>query len=293
MKKTGGSEFSRELIALRGRAGFATAYAFYHSAGGEDTLKVTFRSYLNIEQGRVLPPLDKVLLIIQSLLVTLGTPQAEKLAAAWLRDLGGEEFFRDSIAPFLAPPQTGQAGPGLHQALSRSLTKEKFFIKPAQMKAMLSDYETYKCAMALESDTDIWTPASLAGAMGLGGRAAARIIRNLAAVKLLKKERGGWRSVVAGRMSECPDLRVSEPEMVGVLNGYLRRMIDEGAAAWSGQVLVRAEPRKLMAATEKTMTTNVSSAQAFAVSGRTSSSAMFYVSAIACRLWDFPEDGKQ
>lgn len=68
--------FSRQLTAARKSAGFSTAYRFYHDNGGQAILKLTYRNYLRLEQGLILPVPEKLGVLLFALRLTHGSPEA-------------------------------------------------------------------------------------------------------------------------------------------------------------------------------------------------------------------------
>ena len=75
--------FSKALVQLRKDAGFATAYQFYHNNGGARVFKMSYRNYLIIEQGRTLPPLERLNTFIITLRMVSGSAEANAFLSAW------------------------------------------------------------------------------------------------------------------------------------------------------------------------------------------------------------------
>ncbi len=281
-----GTPFSDMLTRLREEAGFPTAYRFYHDNGGKAMLGMSYRNYLLMEQGRILPIAGRLRNLLVALRLRSKTGSANELAVAWLKTLGGGEFFQDVLAPFVS------AGPGaagfspVHNALERSLAANKYYLNPDQMRAMLASFETYKCSLVLNNDTGLWSAEQLALALEIKRPVAQEVLEKFAGVKLLKEvKKGFYKSKVAGKMMEYPSLDDNAPELRGVLRGYLEKLVAAGSVEYGGRSVVRAAPAVLRNSFP-VMDTNLSSAQTFAVSQRTANSALFYVVGRVIRLFD-------
>ena len=67
------------LVQLSKEAGFPTAYRFYHDNGGAAGLKISYRNYLLIEQGKKLPALGRLVTFTWALRLISKTPTANAL----------------------------------------------------------------------------------------------------------------------------------------------------------------------------------------------------------------------
>ncbi|MCX5793169.1 MAG: hypothetical protein NTY45_13275 [Elusimicrobia bacterium] len=281
-----GTPFSDMLTRLREEAGFSTAYRFYHDNGGRAMLGMSYRNYLLVEQGKILPIAGRLQNFLVALRLRSKTGLANELAVAWLKALGGGEFFHEVLAPFVsAGPGAAEVSP-VHKALERSLAANKYYMNPVQMRAMLASFETYKCSLVLNNDTGLWSAEQLAVMVKIKKSAARKALKEFAGVKLLKEvKKGFYKSQVAGRMMEYPDLGANAPELRGVLRGYMEKLVAAGSVEYGGKIVVRADAAVLRDSFP-VMDTNLSSAQTFAVSQRTAHSALFYVVGRVVRLFD-------
>src|ERR1035437_7473881 len=128
--------FSKLLIQLRKKAGFPTAYQFYHSNGGKGVFKISYRGYLMIESGKNLPIAGRLGIFIWALRLIYKSAEANALVAAWLKTMAGEETFRDFIEPLLA---AGPGRPGLspmQKAMEKSIAAKKYFFTLEQVKGI-------------------------------------------------------------------------------------------------------------------------------------------------------------
>ncbi len=164
--------FSEALTRLRKEAGFRTAYRFYHDNGGTQVLKLTYRKYLLMEQGKLLPNFNRLKVLFYPLRILDRTSAASELTLAWLRTMAGEEDYRDVIMPLFSQGRPAEHSP-MHKAMKRVLSDRKVHISPAQLAAVYSDLGTYKCFLALSNDSGRYTPGELGKAVGLTAGAAA------------------------------------------------------------------------------------------------------------------------
>ena len=59
--------FSEMLKKYRREAGFISAYSYYHDNGGKTVFRFSYRMYLLIEQGKILPPHGSIPVLLLSL----------------------------------------------------------------------------------------------------------------------------------------------------------------------------------------------------------------------------------
>ena len=282
-----GTLFSDTLTRLRKTAGFPTAYRFYHDNGGAPVLQLSYRKYLLMEQGRILPVIGRLQKIFFALRLPPRTPSANELVLAWLRTMAGEEAFRELIEPALGAKTEAAGLSPLHKALERSLADKKSHVTPDQFRVILSSLETYKCSLTLENDTGAWSAADLAKALGIKKPAAEKSLGALAKAGLLKEMRKGlYKSRLAGTMVEYPNLDIIDPALRGKLRGYLKEIEDSGATEWASKGVIRADALALRGLFPL-INMNVAAAQTYAVTEKTDKTAFFYIIGKVVRLWDF------
>lgn len=216
-----GTVFSETLIKLRKEAGFKTAYSFFHDNGGKPVLKVSYRMYLLMEQGKLMPPFRSLGTYIFALRLAPMSYSAVELTAAWLKVTLGETEFNQLLAPFLKFPEEQSITSPLHKALQRELTQRTFHITPGQTAVTTRSRENHLCWTALSNDTGDWTPEALAAQLKLSPAAAQKAMRELAAVKLLKFKNGAYRCPMVNSVIEYPRVLPNE-----ITEKYLERFND-------------------------------------------------------------------
>ena len=282
-----GTLFSDTLVRLRKEAGFPTAYRFYYDCGGAPALKVSYRKYLLMEQGKILPVIGRLQKLSQYLRILPGAPSANELAVAWLKTMAGEEVYSDVFEPLISYRPGEGALPPADKALRRALAEKKYTMTPGQFAATLSSFETYKCSMAMESDTGVWSAADIAKALRLKPSAALRSLRELVKAGLAKEvKKGSFRSLVAGRMVQCPDLAGIDPGLRLKQKDYFKRLETDGSLEYASTGVLRADGLALRSYFPL-MCANVEASGAYAITGKTERSAFYYVVGKVVRLWDF------
>ncbi|MCX5792473.1 MAG: hypothetical protein NTY45_09740 [Elusimicrobia bacterium] len=282
-----GTLFSDTLVRLRKEAGFQTAYRFYHDNGGGPVLKMSYRNYLMMEQGTSLPVINKLQKLYPALRLPQTTPAARELIVAWLRTMAGEEVYKEILEPII-PAKTEAAGLSpVHKALQRTLAENKYFLTPAQFRAMLCSFETYKCSLTMGNDTGVWSVAEIAKALRVKTPAAEKSLKELAKAKLVKEvKKGFYKSRVAGQMVGYPNMSALEPELRGKFTGYLKKLEQTGSCEWASKGIIRADALALRGLFPL-IGANIEAAQTYAVTKKTERSAFFYVIGKVVRLWDF------
>lgn len=282
-----GTIFSDTLVRLRKEAGFPTAYRFYYDCGGEPALKVSYRKYLLMEQGKILPVIGRLQRLSQQLRILPGAPSANELTVAWLKTMAGEEVYSDILEPLISFKLGEGALPPADKALRRALAEKKYTMTPDQFAATLASFETYKCSMAMESDTGVWSAADIAKALRLKPGVALRSLKELVKAGLAKEvKKGFFRSVVAGKMVQCPDLAGINPELRLKQKDYFKRLETDGSLEYASTGVLRAD-RLALRGYFPLMCANVEASSAYAITEKTERSAFYYVVGKVVRLWDF------
>ncbi|OGR63805.1 MAG: hypothetical protein A2X31_09340 [Elusimicrobia bacterium GWB2_63_22] len=278
--------FSETLTRLRKEAGYATAYRFFHDNGGAPVFKVSYRNYLMMEQGRNLPVLGRLERLIVGLHMPFGTPAARELTLAWLKTMAGEESYAGLLEPLLngASP-AGSVSPA-EAALGRTLAEKKYHITMKQVIATVSSFEAYKCFFVIETDTGVWTPESMAGAVGIKKAAAGRALKEFLKVGLLKAEGKGYRCRISGRLVEYPAAPAIPKTVIDRLREYRGRLEREGQPEFSISGMVRADADALRGFFPM-LKSSVEASYAFSTTTRTKKSAGFFISAKVQKLWNF------
>jgi hypothetical protein len=288
MKTYTGTPFSKLLTEYRRKAGFPTAYRFYHDNGGKGVLKISYRKYLMIEQGRILPLIDRLGTFIWALRLIPKSPEANILAETWLKTMAGEDAFRDVLEPLIAAGRAPAQLSPMQDAITRCLAEKKFFLTEEQMRAISASRENHLVYTALSNDTGAWTKESAASALGLGAAAAGKAMDALTAAKLLKRSKGKYTCPIADKLRMCPAPQNNSavPESLANMDRYLDEMVAKGSGTFRRQMILRADAQelnKLFPVLEADLMT----AGSYAVRAKTPNSAMFFVENRVVKLLDF------
>lgn len=282
-----GTLFSDTLARLRKEAGFPTAYRFYHDNGGAAVLKMSYRNYLLMEQGKILPVVGRLQKIYPALRLPQTTPAAKELIVAWLKTMSGEEAYKDIFEPIISPKADPVGLSPVHKALQRTLAEKKFYLTPAQFRAVVSSFETYKCSLTIGNDTGVWSAADIAKAIRVKAPAAEKSLKELVKAGLAKEvKKGLYKSRVAGQMVGYPNLSAIEPELRKKFGEYLKKLEQTGTPEWASKGIIRADALALRGLFPL-IGANIEAAQTYAVTEKTEKSAFFYVIGKVVRLWDF------
>ncbi|MBI5744544.1 MAG: hypothetical protein HY952_08350 [Elusimicrobia bacterium] len=277
--------FSETLKLFRREAGFPSAYRFYYNNGGKAVFRFSYRMYLLIEQGKMLPSHKTIPVFLHTLRLLYGTHSAIKLTLAWIRVRFGEEIFTQLLEPLLKDlPQLSISSP-LHRVIQKSLSGEKFYISPEQLEVLAKNKEHYLCWLTLSNDTGKWTASQLGKKIGIGASAAASAMKDLSKAKLIKElSPGTYRCPLAGAMLELPRPNVSETARK--LRKMREALFAEGKELYSRRGTLRADTDEFMNFLPL-MALNLSAAQAYGVTKGTGKSAIFGVEIRAVKIRDF------
>jgi len=281
-----GTIFSETLTRLRTEGGFSTAYRFYHDNGGAPVLKVSYRKYLLMEQGRNLPGVERLPKLLVALRLPQNTPAARELVTAWLKTLAGEEVYTDLFDPLLEKAAAPEATP-MAQALRRSIAEKKYHLTEAQVLATLSSFEAYKCGFVLENDCGAWTPEELAKTLRIKKTAAQLALKDFASAGLVKEVRKGvYKSRIAGQMVEYPAVLAMCQEVREKVRGYIKRLEQESPSEYCSMGLFRADSAALKGYYPLLKST-VEASHAYSTVKKTGGSAAFFVIGRVLKMWDF------
>lgn len=281
-----GTIFSETLTRLRAEGGFPTAYRFYHDNGGGPVLKVSYRKYLLMEQGKNLPGVERLPTLLVALRLPQNTPAARELVTAWLRTMAGEEIYADLLGPLLAKTGGAAATP-VEQALRRSIAEKKYYLTEAQVLATLSSFEAYKCGFVLENDCGAWTAEELAKVLKIKKGEAQQALKAFYAAGLVRElKKGVYKSRIAGQMVEYPSVLAMRQEVREKVRGYIKRLEQESPAEYSSMGLFRADSLALKGYYPLLKST-VQASHAYATVKKTGSSAAFFVIGRVLKMWDF------
>jgi hypothetical protein len=283
-----GTLFSELLVKNRKNAGFRTAYAFFHSNGGQDVLKVSYRKYLRMEQGELLPKFNKLGAYIYSLRLFPRSYSAAEFVSAWLKTSLGEEEFQHLLAPFFNFPSEQSISSPLHKAINKSLAHDKVQISPEQMAAIVHDHATYLTWMLLSNDTGSWELSTFAAAAGLDTASARAAFKRLTKAGLLRYKNGKYHCHLAGTMIEYPHLKTlsSRPGLVERLDTLREEMFASGEIVYHRRGTIRASLTEL-ANLFPLLSLNLSTANTYSITEKQKDSAIFGMECRVLRIRDF------
>ncbi len=267
-------------------SGFPTAYRFYHDNGGAPVLKISYRKYLLIEQGKNLPEALRLPKLLVALRLPQNTPAATELVTAWLETMAGEEVYADLIKPLLTQVPVPAIAP-MGQALRRSIAAKKYHMTEAQVLATLASFETYKCSIVLENDDGAWTKERLAKTLRIKKAEAQKALKDFAAAELAKEvKKGIYRSRIAGQMVEYPPLLALRPEVREKVRSYIKRLEQESHPEYSAMGLFRGDSLAFKGYYPLLKST-IEASHAYSTMKKTSNSAAFFVIGRVLKMWDF------
>jgi len=279
--------FSNMLVQLRKEAGFPTAYKFYHDNGGAPGLKISYRNYLLIEQGKKLPGFERLGTFIWALRLISKTPKANGLVTAWLKTMAGEEQFREHIEPLLG---AGAEGPGfspMQKAMKKAISAIKYPLSVKQLQAIFTSEDTYLCYLAITHDTGTWLKKEFAAKLKLKEAAVEAAMKALAKVKMVKEiKKGVYKCPLAGSVMEYPTLNSLPPDLQTKIYAYADKLQAAGSRRLFCQTIIRVDELDFKNYFP-IMEVNVSTSSTYSVSEKTAHSALFMVEGKITKLRDF------
>ncbi|MBI4351728.1 MAG: hypothetical protein HY550_09830 [Elusimicrobia bacterium] len=279
--------FSKMLKQLRKDAGFDTAYRFYHDNGGREVLKISYRKYLLIEQGRILPVLERLGIFLFALRIVNKSAEANAFVAAWLKTMAGEENFREIIEPLITAKQDTPGFSPMQKAMKKALDTRKYYLTPEQIEVMFATRDNYLCYLALSNDTGAWTSKEFAARLGLARPRAEKALKALAGAKIVKEvKKNVYKCPLAGAMVEYPHLATLKPGLLKKVRGYDDELVATGAPVWTRSGIIRAD-ETVFRSFFPVMGVNISTAQTYAVTEKTEKSALFMVEGKITKLRGF------
>ncbi|MCM2266692.1 MAG: hypothetical protein NDI60_02835 [Elusimicrobiales bacterium] len=277
--------FSETLRELRREAGFETAYKFFYGSGGQKILKTSYRKYLLFEQGKRNPPLADLAIYIYSLRLIPGSHAAVRLITAWLRTNLGEDGFKGLVEPLLKDCPAESISSPLHKAVKKALQHRKFFLTPGQTAVITKNEDNYLCWLALSNDTGKWSAAGLAERLGLKPGAAAKALKEFAAVKLLILKKGAYSCPMAGGMIELnrgEEFLATQKK----LNALRKKIISDGEVGYIRSGIVRASVREFSNCIPL-LSLNISTAHTYQITEARKDSALLAVECKVVKIRDF------
>jgi len=194
------SLFSETLKGLRLKAGFKSAYKFFHDSCGDPVLKMSYANYLMTERGRSLPLLSKLPALYCALGLKHDSPEAGALARAWLQTAYGEASYRWLLRPLLSEER-----PGSPSTARSGGADTVVYVTQKQLEAVSRDQAHYLTHLALANDAQAWTTEALAAKLGLPEEKVRQALRELKRNGILEEPaRGTYRGLWAGASLHFP-----------------------------------------------------------------------------------------
>jgi hypothetical protein len=278
--------FSETLVRLRKEAGFPTAYRFYHDNGGKPGLNITYRKYLAIEQGTILPVFGRLSFFIAALRRAPIEPEGKELITAWLKSTVGEKDYSALISPLLSPLSKVPVETPIRAAMKKTLARQKRYITPAQLKAITANRDNYLCFLSLSNDSDAWQPEELARTLGLPAARIKTALEELKQAKLLRKAGSRYRCHLMDDMLEYPSVTDATRNAIATLSDYQEELVAAGTRVWRQRGVLRADSEAL-SGFFPLMELNLSIAHTYATNERTKKTGLYFVEGRIVKLKDF------
>ena len=174
------SAFSDILTGLRRKAGYPTAYGFFHRNGGRAHFGCTYVHYLRLERGARAPQPDALRAMLQALRLPPSDHDARRLFRSYLLDkLDGAENFAFIVGALIAP----ERGPARRQ---RSRAGAVLHLSQAQFTALTRDETTYWTSELLLNDRKSWTARQVAARLECPEAAAGAALETLKKARLVR-----------------------------------------------------------------------------------------------------------
>ncbi len=279
--------FSKLLVQLRKEAGFPTAYRFYHDNGGNGVLKISYRNYLMIEQGRSLPGLERLGTFLWALHLFLKSAEANTFVSAWLETMAGPEHFKELFKPLLAAKQGAQGLSPMQNAMKKAMTNTKIHLSMAQMEAIFANQDNHLCFHAITNDTGAWPKKEFAARLQLTEAAAEKALKALARVKIVKEvKKGVYKSPMAGALLQYPRRELLPQEFCARMQEYGDELAATGKRVLQCRTMVRADGAEFNNF-YPVMQVNNDTAATYAIEEKTDRSALYLVEGKITKIRDF------
>jgi len=281
-----GTIFSGTLVRLRKESCFKTAYSFYYGNGGAPVLKISYRKYLAIEQGKNLPVFGRLRGLLRGLHILPDSQEAQELTSAWLRTMAGEEDYGEVLEPMLRLKPEAAPMPPMDEAMKKSLSGEKYHIRPSQLAVIAASQANYLCFLALANDSAAWTPEKLAVQLALPAKGIRTCLKELKSAKLVRERGGRYKCPLAGKILEYPYRAPAVERMMTKRLEYQEELLKAGSLIWRRRGIVRADAGAL-AGFIPLMRLNLATVHTFATARKTQNSALYLVEGSIIKLRDF------
>jgi DNA-binding Lrp family transcriptional regulator len=274
-------------VQLRKNAGFPTAYKFYHDNGGQAGLKISYRNYLLIEQGKKLPMFERLGTFTWALRLLSKTAKANELVAAWLKTMAGEENYKQLIEPLLAfkPEVTGFSP--MQKAMKKAIDASKYPLSVKQLQAVFAAPDNYLAYLAITHDSGAWPKKDLAARLKFKEAAVGKAMKALVRVKLVKEIKPGvYKCPLAGAVLEYPVLNSLPQDLQKKIYEYSEKLQAGGLQTFLCQTVIRVDEldfKSYLPIAEA----NISASSSYAITEKTEHSALVMVEGKITKLRDF------
>lgn len=287
-RETMTTPFAKTFVGFRRRAGFATAYQFYHKNGGRATFKCSFQNYLRIENGSHLPAPRRLPHLCVSLRLPLHQEDLRELITAYLRTWLGS----DDLTDWMLRPLSGTTGSPApldpaRQALAR-FTRGAAPLGFEHYRAVFSSAGAYWSFRVLINDKEGKSIPELSNTLGLGAKEIARGLEALKRCGIARRRKDGrYESPFAGKPVIFPSPHLLSPALKKKATRYTQAMLKrKGALIDVRHCGVRADARQIQGFIPY-FREAIWSVNAYAVQEKTENSALFLVEGKVYKLFDF------
>ncbi len=186
--------FAQALRAAREAAGFPSARAFHNKSGGRKFFGMTYRQYLNVENGLSGPGAKLVERISLALQLSSDKRRSREFFRAYLRCLVASDDLLEVILLALAsPPPAGGCVTPMQKALARQSEARATLLSRDQADCIDASLENFWLWNLLINDSARWTPAQLEKATGIKEGVVASSLKALHKQELLSRDaQGRW-----------------------------------------------------------------------------------------------------
>ncbi|MCX5792197.1 MAG: hypothetical protein NTY45_08295 [Elusimicrobia bacterium] len=236
----------------------------------------------------MLPDIARIQALQFGLRLVPKSAAANEFIIAWLKTLAGEQIFRDTLVPVIRDSARTFGLSPMHAPVKRALAAGKQYITSKQLSVMLSDRDTYLCALAMGNDAGLWPVEALAKALKLKKSIVVKAMKTLAAIKFVKKTKNGsfLCPLAAGGMVEYPHLETISRELLLKLEKYNKELVASGFQEWERGGIIRVDSAAFHGFFP-VMGLNLETAQTYTINEKTNKSALYYVEGRIVKLRDF------
>ncbi len=279
--------FSKLFKGLRKDAGFSTAYRFYHDNGGKAALRISYRKYLLVEQGKILPAIERLGTFMFALRIVNKSAEANEFVTTWLQTMAGEDSFKEYIKPLLSDKSKNLGYSPMQKAMKKALDMTKYYLKPEQIETIFDSPDNYLCYLAMSNDTGAWKLNEFSKRIGLTVKKAKAALKALSKNKIVKEVKENiYKCPFAGAMLEYPHLATLKPELLKKIESSDKELLKTSNPVWYRMGVIRADETAFRSFFPL-MGVNISTAQTYAITEKSEKSALFIVEGKILKIRNF------